>query len=253
MTIVRNNCNGGPNGTTITAANSGQGGDDAWYTTNHYTSSGGVLRFTSADGMDRPTAEFVMEASSGATSVGPKAFWYTSFGSHAEFWMRCYARYDAIPDTLQASAFFNAMYGGGAGDCSYIGVNTTGHPYVARGNFLSTTTCTATVMTGEWFRTEAHYQISTTVGLAELRFYGEPDADIDDYTEQVSMSNVNLGAAASDLWSFGHSRANTNLGAIFLSGMVLSDEGWVGPAPFRPGKGVPGVLSTPVAIHNDCR
>lgn len=253
MTVLRNNFSTGPDGTDITAANSGTGEDDPFDTYNNVGTSGRVLKYKTADGLLRPTAEFVMRAETGATAGAENVVWYTTMGTQSQFWMRAYVYFSVLPNNAISPLFFQAIDLGSGTTRADLGVfsqDGTGRlfsEYLGGGVVYTT----SAVAAGAWWRVEARFQTSSTVGNAEIRYF--EDADSDEPTETLSFSNANMGGPTASYWGFGYTVSDANLETLYMSGIALSSEGWIGPAPFRPGKGVPGVLSTPIAVTDDSR
>lgn len=254
MTILTNNFSTGPDGTDITTANSGGSGDDAFDTYNNPASSDTILKFKDASGLDRPTAEYVMRVGSGVSSGTMYVAWSTSMGAQSQFWIREYFYFTTLPNNATSPGFFTSfklpstigaslgiLSSGGSAGCLF----TENNPGTLFAN------ASTPIVAGTWCRVEARFQQSTTTGNGEIRYYAEADASVDDYTETFSFSNWNLGASTVDFFLFGYYPGDSGLEDMFVSGLALSDEDWVGPAPFRPGKGVPGILTNPVAVHTD--
>jgi hypothetical protein len=254
VTVLYNNFSTGPDGADIRVNNSGGSGDNAF---DSYQNPPGepetILKFKDASGLGRPTAEFVARLSSGVATTGnPHVVWYTSMGAQSQFWVRCYYYFTVRPDNFLSPLIFQSVdLGTDAYRCD-IGIlrdggewklfteNAAGTVYVATTNDIPEDV---------WFRVEARFQTSTTTGNGEVRLYLQPDANLGDYTESISFSGWNLGGATSDYYAFGYTERDSNLETMYMSGLALSNEGWIGPAPFRPGKGVPGILTNPVAVH----
>ncbi len=256
MTVLRQNFDGGPDGTDIRPANTGVGDNDAIDAYQDSSNADVILKFKDATGLNRPTAEFVARMTTGATNYNPSVIWYTSMGAQSQFWMRCYYYFTVRPDNFASPLLFSALDLGSAQFRCDMGILRSGGAWKLFTENFGGTTYVATsndIAEDAWFRIEARFQCSTTTGNGEVRLYLEPDADLPDYTESISFSGWNLGGATADYFAFGYTVADTNLETMYMSGLALSNEGWIGPQPFRPGKGVPGVLSTPVAIHNDNR
>lgn len=243
MTTLRHNFDGGPDGTTITVANSGQvPGNDAF---DGVYSSSCVLQYTNA--FQRPTAEYVMNIDT-STAESPCVWWSTSMGTQSQIYMRMYGYFDSAPAITTSPAFFAIVGGSGAYGCCYMGLRlTTGKLYLANGSrsvFADVTAAAIPIQT--WFRVEMRMQFSTTTGNADVRYY--EDADTDDPTDTTSVSSWNTGASA-DQFVFGYPLKVASLTDMYISNIAISTADWLGPAPFKV-KGVPGSLSSPVAIHN---
>ncbi len=256
MTILYNNLSGGPDGVDITNLNSGGGEDDAFDTYNNSANVDTILKFKDASSLNRPTALYVMRVSTGSTAGAVNAGWYTSMGSQSQIWMRSYNYCQVLPDSTTRPQIFGCFDIAGGGALRYaFGIDKVGSDSLlmtedGAGHSLY---CTTPIVLQQWWRVEARVQFGSTTGNGEVRFYAEPDADLPDYTESLTFSNWTLGGTSADFFVYGWVKNLANLREMYVSGLALSNEDWIGPAPFRPGKGVPGILSSPVAIHADCR
>lgn len=256
MTVLRNNYSTGPDGTDITNLNSGTGEDDAFDTYNNGPSADTIYQFKSADGLDRPTAEFVAKHESGVSNGAMYGAWTTSMGAQSQIWLRCYGYFSALPDNFNSPFFFNCYNQGLAKFGASIGIlssDGTGKMFTEDPGGTVYVATSMPIIAGAWWRAEARFQHSVTTGNGEVRYYEDADADSDEPTDVISFSNWNLGAATMDMFLFGYYPGQAGLETMYLSGVAISNEDWIGPAPFRPGKGVPGILSTPVAITDDAR
>lgn len=247
MTVLRNNFDGGPDGTTVTVANSGQvPGNDAFNAVSS-PASGQVMQFAATEALERPTAEFVLHVATGSTSVSAGVQWNTSMGTQTQVWWRAYSYYVALPTTTNPPVFVSdngTAYGG------ITDVDTNAHVRLINGPSTASDVSAVTVPLGAWFRVEGWYQFSTTSGNGEVRIYiTEPDGVNPD--ETLNLSNVNMGTSNCTAYTFGYAIGRANLPHAYVSGIEVNNTGWPGPAPFRPGKGVPGILTNPIAIHTD--
>ena len=254
MTVLRNNFSAGPDGTKMTIANSGANDDDAFDTMNN-GSSPTICAFYDAAVLGRSTAEFVLKVSTGSTVFAPEAIWTSaSLGVQTQIYTRVYIMFPVLPtSTTSPIVFFQALTGGGSAFCSYIGLDKSTYQIYMTDKFdpgvgFKVQTSGA-ITAGQWFRIEARQQYSTTTGNAELRWFNDPDTDVP--TETLSFTNQNLGGANTDTWTFGYGWSKANWQAMYMSGLELNNTDWPGPAPFRPGKGIPGILTNQTAIHTD--
>ena len=124
---------------------------------------------------------------------------------------------------------------------------TTGKVYMGNGPMTTTVNTTNSMPLNDWARIEVRMKFSLTTGNADLKLFLDPDDDTP--TETISFSGVNSGTANATNYYTGSPFSVPNKPTTYFSGLELNDVGWPGPAPFRPGKGVPGILCNPVAIH----
>lgn len=254
MVLLRNNFDGGPDGTTLTVGNSGQYGNDAFDSVNS-TGPGSVIRFTQTETLNRPTAEFALEMDTGNSLVTPRCSWVATLGTQAELWARVYVRfssitYSAAGEPFNILAFFNLA---DATKGVVIGLDTTITPSLLYLTNLFTGGRVDTGIqpsVGVWTRLECHVLMGTTGGVADLYLYDGDAADGDLPTEVVGLTGQNLGASSVDVATLGQSvNAKRNMDPIFYSNWEVNSTGYPGPAPYRAGKGVPGILTNPIAPH----
>lgn len=243
MTTLRNNLDGGPAGTTITAANSGQVPGNDPFDGTLKTGANTVFAFDTA--FARPTAEYTMLVSTGAASGHGLGYWTTSMGAQSQIWIRLYCYFDVLPNNFTSPIVFLAETASGTG-CQ-IGINSVGSRelFLESGGGVNVKT-TAGITAGNWFRVEARMQFSATTGNADLEWYQEADSDTP--TETISFSGQNFKASTAINYYIGYVNTDTNMEALYLSGIELNNTGWPGPAPFIT-KGVPGIQPNPIAIH----
>jgi hypothetical protein len=246
VTVLLNNFDGGPSGTDISAANSGQVPGNNAFDGVLKSGTGAVLAYS--DAFARPTAEFLMKAQSGNQSGHALVYWTTSMGSQAQTWHRCYFLFSSAPDAALSPTILASE--ASSGTAVRIGLNPPENTIYVEESFGGTgAESTVVIPIGQWCRLEARVQWGTgSSGSIDCRIYDEADSDIP--AETVSMSNVTLNATASVNYYFGYISALANQPPLYLSGAALSNEGWIGPAPFKS-KGVPGIQPNPIAIHSD--
>lgn len=240
MTRLVNNFEGGPDGTDISVANSNQTN-----TQNAFDSvsvNSGTLQYQKR--LDRPTAEYVMHASTGGSANEEAVTWSTSMGAKSNIWFRVYVYYDVGTVWPGSLVIFRAL--SGATPCFWVGVGS-GSLFITDGSTANGVYSALPVQLGTWFRIECRVQFSATVGNADLMYF--TDADSDTPADIVSCTNYNLGAPTADTFRFGYAFAASTLPNVYMSGLELNDIDYPGPAPFRAGKGVPGILTNPIAIH----
>jgi hypothetical protein len=255
MALLANNFAGGPAGTTLSPSNTGQYGDDAFNIVAGTGAAGVVLRFKDASTLARPTAEYVMELSTGSTlTVFPNTEW-NSFGSFPELWMRFYVYFTAV--SASVNDFNLSVFANGAATTGVIALyaRTTVSPITLAIQNTNTSLITypATPITaGVWHRIEMHVSLGAgSTSYTDLRYYSGDNVDTDTITDSVSQASQNYGATTLDIAGLGQWWTNQkSTPTTYFSNWEISTTGWVGPAPFRQGLGYPaGNLTNPVAIH----
>jgi hypothetical protein len=251
MTTLRNNFSTGPDGTNLTTANSGAvPGNDAFNAISSI-GSGTILKYASAATLERPTAEFVLKTATGSTSDDNTVLWSTAMGNQAQIWLRQYLYLTEVPDDAQPGANDMAIFvcDNGSVYCAkiYIG-STSGKLWLWNGPDTASAAMTNALTLNQWVRIECRMQFSSTTGNIDLKLFLEADAE--NPTETVSVTNWNLGASAASNFYFGSGFAEPNKPITYYSGLELNNVGWPGPAPFRLGRGMPnGMMTNSVAIH----
>jgi hypothetical protein len=253
MTMLRNNFDGGPDGTTITLANSGQvPGNDA-FNTMSTVGSQTVIQYADAANLGRGTAEFVMKTSTGTSTNSCGVVWTTSMGSQSQVWWRQYINLTILPvdsgagnDMTIFECDNGAVY---MGFCDLL--RTTGKLIVRNGPQTSSVTTTNALVLNSWARVEARYKFGTgTAGEFDLSLY--LDADSDSPTESISATGWNMAAATANFFTFGSGFNDVHKPLTYWSGLEINNTGFPGPAPFKA-RGVPGIQPNPIAVHTDTR
>jgi hypothetical protein len=251
MTVLRHNFDGGPDGTAVTTANSGQvPGNTAFQVVSPTNVGSGIYTvYKDAGALNRPTAEYVLKVKVGATTADNAVIWSTAMGTQTQVWWREYI-YFVSNLALMSNDMTIFESDNGAVYTGFCDITQGASPKVKIMNGPSTTSVTSTnsVPIGAWMRLEGRYKYSTTVGEAEVDIYFDADSDTPD--ETISATGWNMGAANSNSFAFGSAFASTNKPETYFSGLELNNVDWPGPAPFRVGRGSPNRnLSNCVAIH----
>jgi hypothetical protein len=251
MPTLRHNFDGGPSGTQLTVANSGQvPGNDAFQVVSP-TGSGCIVQYQDAALLGRPTAEFVLKTETGAVATDNAVIWNTAMGSQSQVWWRQYIMLTELPVTSGASLNMPIFEcDNGAVYCALVYVRrTTGLlAFVDDPTPVVNIATTNALPLNAWARIECRIQFSTTVGNFDLNLYLEPDSDTP--TETISGTGLNLSAATANSFCFGSAFSDSFKALTYFSGLELNNTGWPGPAPWRSGKGAPNRnLSNCVAIH----
>jgi hypothetical protein len=253
MTTLRNNFDGGPDATALSAANSGQvPGNDAFQVVSPSSPGSGVyVHYKDAATLDRPTAEYVLKIKTDAVATDNAAIWSTSMGTQTQVWWREYI-YFVSDLSLMSGDMTIFESDNGAVYTGFCNITFGASPKVQASNGPSTSsvTSTNTVPIGAWMRLEGWYKYSTSVGEVQVDLYFDADSDTPD--ETISATGWNMGAANANSFAFGSAFSDAYKPETYFSGLELNNVGWPGPAPFKS-KGVPGILTNPVAIHSDTR
>lgn len=259
MVTLSNNFDGGPAGTTVTTVNSGQiPGNDPFDSVDS-SGTGTILRFAAA--AERSTAEYVLETGTGTTATTPHVAWSTSMGAQSTVYARWYAKFTQLPTstTVNNDNCLFMIWSGATHCCSIWLANSAhgtailGNPGILASPGVTLNPMSAVIDVGKWCRFEFRAVMSTTVGVGELRLYEWPNEDGDTPTDSLTITGQNFGAATGSSFRLGCGNPLQSQTATMHSNWELNNTGWPGPAPFRAGKGVPGIMSNPVAIHTDVR
>lgn len=264
MTVLLNNFDGGPDATAITTSNSGQvPGNDAFDAVNS-GGTGVVLEYASVDVnvLERPTAEYCLKLATGSTlpaSGVPSVAWTTAMGNQSTIYTRFYVYLADINISAPGDEDINLFrVVDTANQFKAVGVwlQTVTTPHylgiLNEWNSVATFMSSAPLVAGVWQRIEFRATVTSNPnnGSAELYYYADADSPI--ATDSVSQTSQNYGTGTVDMFSLGQGAGSQrNTAPIYLSNWELNDTDWPGPAPFRPGKGVPGILTNPIAIHTD--
>jgi hypothetical protein len=240
---LANNVDSGPSGTTITVANSDNTGGNPFDVVDS-SGANAVLQYQASPA--RSTAEFVMKATNGNSATSPLVAWTTSAGTQSQVYVRMYA-YIQTMTASNAPLFLSSLSGS---ICGMLEVAGTATPHLWLEGLSSFLAGTVTVPIGAWFRVEARMAFGTAgvPGSAEARFYVDADSDV--ISETLTLPSYDSRNATANEFKFGCTQALANYSTTFYSGLAISTDGWIGPAPRRLGTGAPtGNLTSPIAVH----
>lgn len=248
MTILNNNFNGGPGGTTISTSNSGQFGDNAFDAVTLGT--GATLLFGDAAtyGIGRPTGEF-MAVNSGGLSATPYCQWTTSMGTKAEFWTRFYLYVPSIVPSSTNRHLFSASHASTVSIIVSIRQTSTPRSLMITDAAGAIVAMTNALTAGAWCRVEFHAQSS---GSSDLKLFAGADVDTNNVTETLTQGpGADYDATSWTRYNLGqHVTSSAGVPTAYFANWQLSDVGPCGPAPFRQGLGTPsGNLTNAQAIH----
>lgn len=220
MTVANNDFEEGSNGVTISAANSGGTGENAFDVVNIPATCAITYSNTHVH-----AGAMASSFTTGGTAGTPYLDWTTTIGTQTEIWMRCYLYVTANPAATRQ--FMRANPGSGGGG---VGINLNGKVVTLNNSNAVVATSTNAVNLNAWFRLELHLIQSSTTGTIEARLYNNADAEIAAYTEQLSTANVNTGTAAYTNYLIGVLTSVANFGPVYVDDVAVSTTGWIGPS-----------------------
>lgn len=255
MTILRHNFEGGSQDQVITAT-SYSTPDDPWdVVPPHYANTTNIY----SRSLTRPSAEWIGTVGTvGSTGVDDPCWVWQSLGNCASIHARWYNKINVVPSATVSPTIFGMQTGGsgwstGSTWCAFVSLGVTSQKLViADGNGANPVYTTNPYLIDAWFRVEVEINFSATAGSGEIRLYNtNPDATVDDWEDRIVFSGMDFNSATASRFGFGLAYPYDEVEDISFSGIALSTDGeFIGPAPFRPGKGYPaGNLSNPVSIH----
>jgi hypothetical protein len=215
---LTNTAEGGTNGTTVTAANSGGASFDAW-SSNPTIGSGAALIFDSTQAMH---GNLSYRFSTGGSSVQCKVAWtFTAVGTiQFRIYVRTPGAFTNLPTILR-------MQGSGT-QTMRIAWNSSGNLIVRdTGNFQQGQSST-TFTSGTWYRIEG-YCTAGSSSVAEVKIWTTPD-DTGAANETLSLSAKNFGTASIDTVEIGQVAAATNIPQWWADDITITDTAaYIGP------------------------
>ncbi|WP_204016072.1 phage tail family protein [Sphaerimonospora thailandensis] len=207
MFTLKNNFNGGSDGTKITAANSGGDSGDAFQTASstNYTSA-------NATGMRAPLVA-VFPDDNGTLA------WTGLTLAARTLYVRIYCYLTELPSNAVVQ-----IDAGSGSTVATIRFNSNGTVRLVNRSGVSLATTTSPVSTGQWVRIEAKIVVGTSAsnGSCELRLYLNPDSGIP--TDAVPASGVDLGTTLPARVMF----FNPGFSAFYMDDVAVSDVDWIG-------------------------
>ncbi len=234
MTVLVNSAEGGTNGTTVTAANSGgASGNAADSVTIGATCT---LAFDSAHAAHGALA---YKVAYGGTAGNVQFTWAAAMGTQSQLWFRLYLYFTANPGSNTPVWSCHPA----SGTCGRLFVLTTGKLQFNDSAGSLVIASTNTVPLNQWFRVEGFLTGSATAGQEEFKLFQNAD-DLTPLETQTSAANVNTNSASITTTQFGDSgTAVANVGPYWMDDLGLSSAGYLGPsvtpapiAAARPGQ-----------------
>jgi hypothetical protein len=225
---LNNNAEGGANGVTVSAANSGAASGNAWDATV------GTPTITYDNTHSLGNLAYKVVAGGSAQQM---AWTSASHGTQAETWGRIYLWSDGHPSSVTGIARFMS----GGSQAARLRYESTGLLTISdSGNSPEFSTAGA-IPTGQWIRLEWHIQFVATNATVELRTFNSPDSTTP--TESLSVANAAGIGANCDRLEFGSFNASTWTG--WMDGLNVNSIGFPGPVTRRRS----GVLVSTSAVR----
>lgn len=215
---LTNTAEGGSNGTTVTAANSGGASFDAW-STNPTIGSGAALVFDSAQAMHGTLS---YRFSTGGSAVQCKLPW--TFTGAATIQWRLYVR---TPSAFTNLPTIFRLQGAGT-QAIRLAWNASGNLVVRDTANAQQAQSSTTFTTGAWYRIEG-YCTAGSSSVAEVKIWSTPD-DTGTATETISLSAKNFGTANIDTCEIGQVASTANIPQWWADDITISDtQTYMGP------------------------
>jgi hypothetical protein len=212
-----NTAQGGTNGTTVTAGNSGGGSGDAF---NGVSNANGEWTFSNANSIRGGLAYKCVQAGSASTNLN----W--DIAALTDFYGRAYFYFTAMPSSSQV--LLKGQNAGFASETWRVDLTNTGALRIRDSAGTLLTTSTQTLVTGAFYRFEWHVIAGTGVaGSIELRVYAA-DAPAPYYSYNNDACNTNT--ETSHVF-FGPSISTGSLPTFYLDELALSTTDWIGVSP----------------------
>jgi hypothetical protein len=207
---------GGTSGNTV-AAGAGAGPGD--------TSFDAVTSAGATDTYDNARAAHGGLSNQIATTTSASSFnaWTTSIGTQATVWVRAYLYFTAAPAVQHRVINF---VGSAASRGNVLA--TTGGTLIFTNAAGGTVLTSAAFPTGAWFRVEAMFTGSATVGQWEYKVWNTPDSAGTPDDTQTSAANLNTGGTC-DAYRFGIGTAVASAGPFWLDDVGVSTTAYIGP------------------------
>lgn len=221
MTVtLRNNANGGTNGTTVSLYNCGNTSGDAW----NYLSYGAGMTISYANAPARGGMAY--KCTTGATASNGYVIWNT-LPDQSTYYIRFAVYLPAYPST----SFRFCEIGDDTTIGLSIGCTTAGKISVRDYTSAQMGLSTISLPIGRWARVEMRYVSSATAGQMTFRIYTEVDSPYPAETLASAASfNTKPNAGYITQPRFGISTFNIANWTYYIDDIAVSDQGWLGPA-----------------------
>ena len=216
--ILTNSAEGGTSGVAPTPANSGGTSGDPWGVVT--VGTGASVLYDNARSAHGALA---YKVSTTGTSAQAACRW-TPGVTMTTAWYRTYIYLTALPTVLtRILSVWN-----GASIAASLMVMTTGRINItpAAGGTSTTLQNATAIPLNQWVRVEVRFDMSTTVGAADMRIYTDPDSATVWESKTVSAQ---VYLAAVDNAQYGISPGAINAGPYWFDDLGFSDTDWVGP------------------------
>lgn len=217
---LRNNANGGTNGTTVSLYNCGDASGDAW----NYLSYGAGMTISYANAPARGGMAY--KCSTGATASNGFIIWNT-LPDQSIYYIRFSVYLPAYP----SSSFRFCEVGDDTSIGMSVGCSTAGKVVIRDYNSTQMVASTISLPVGRWVRVELRYVSSASAGQVALRIYTEIDSPYpaESVTSAASF-NTKPNATYITQPRFGISTFSIANWTYYLDDLAISDQGWIGPA-----------------------
>lgn len=227
-----NSFEGGSNGVTISAGNSGGASGDAVDSVS--VGTGAVVAYSTAQAAHGSVS--MTTSTGGTSSLGYVAYTLASGTSDI---CRAYCRFVSLPGAATQPIL---RYMNGLSQAMRVNVKTGGAIEIRDGaNSVPTGgTTTSLISAGAWFRVELTAGIAA--GTAVLRLYLTPDSSV--ASDTLTLSGVTFAATATEL-RFGIGSAMANAVQVWYDDLAVEGATWHGPAVRSI---TPSGIAVPVAL-----
>lgn len=215
MTFIKSNtAEGGTNGTSVTAANSGGASGDAFNSIS--TGTGSTLIFTNTLAFGGANSYQFAETSGHAVSAN-----WTCTGVAGPIYLRGYIYFQTT-----AGPGYAYFLSGGTGSMT-VAVSSSAKVQVLCSG-VTTLTSTTALSANTWYRIEAQFAFGSGTSGVVMRLYDAAGTLLETLT--TTTAGTVTGATSIALGSSGATATTYN-----MDNLAASDQGWIGPYAVPPG------------------